>query len=75
MSLFNGDNTDQTVTDLYDIDKDTLEELSEINDYWEKSYTFFNQVKNKKYKELTSKQIEWLDRIQADYSTQYERLC
>jgi len=68
-------NEDKKVCDAYDIDEDALSELSEANDYWVKSSKFYNDVKNKTMGELTSKQIDWLDRINDDYMKQWERLC
>jgi len=68
-------NEEQKVSDAYDIDEDTLAELSEANDYWEKSFKFYTDVKNKTIEELTSKEVDWLDRINDDYMNQWERLC
>ncbi len=75
MTLFDGKTNDQKVCDLYEIDQDILEELSESNEYWKKCLKFYNEVKDKLYNELTPKQIDWLDRIQDQYINQWERLC
>ena len=51
------------VTEVYAIDEDELLELRTESAYWEASYSFYMEVKNRSVESLSDKQIEWLDRI------------
>jgi hypothetical protein len=75
MSLFDSKTNDEKICYIYDIDTEMLHELAEVNDYWEKALKFFIEVKDKTIDELSSSQIDWMDRIQNDYVKQWERLC
>ena len=48
------------VKELYPFDLDLLVEKAENDDYWDKCLSFYSQV----VKSLSSKQIEWLDKIE-----------
>lgn len=39
---------------------------SSESSYWKSCQTFYNQVKDKDIKDITSKQVEWLERITND---------
>lgn len=53
------------VEDAYDLD-DFLYTKSqeESTDYWDNSYTFFQEVKDKCVDSLTAKQLVWLNKLE-----------
>ena len=53
------------VTDRFRIDEDDLKELSEDDEYWEKCYHFFLDVKGKELSKLSDRQISWLEKIES----------
>lgn len=56
--------SEDLVTDRFRIDNDVLKELSEDDEYWENSYYFFLEVRDKSISLLTDKQISWLEKIE-----------
>jgi hypothetical protein len=53
-----------TVETTYNIDEDTLADKSEESDYWGRSYSFYQDVRQKDVDSLSSSQTAWLDRIE-----------
>ena len=53
------------VKDVYNIDEDDLQNVSETSDYWENSYNFYMQVKEWDIGSLSGAQKNWLDKIET----------
>lgn len=51
------------VIDKYYIDEDEFHEKSQEDEYWEKAYKFYMDVRYKDEDELTDKQESWLIKI------------
>ena len=52
-----------TVAEQLSIDEEKLEEWSELNDHWERSYKFFLDVKDEHIDDMSVSQMGWLRRI------------
>lgn len=56
----------EKVSEFYEIDEDELEAKSEESSYWENSYFFYLEVKNKPVDNLSDRQKDWLESIEKE---------
>ncbi len=65
----------RTVETFFNIDEDSLHQLSEVNGYWSKSALFYDGIKNTRVSDLTTKQSSWLEKIVDEYKDTYQKNC
>lgn len=58
----------ELVKDRFDIDEEKLEELSDEGGYWAQSWKFYMEVKDRDTSTLSSKQMDWLHKIERKFS-------
>lgn len=56
----------QKVKDAFDIDIGMLYDQADQNDYWSSCLDFYLEVKDCFLDEMTDKQLEWLEKIEAE---------